>query len=144
MSVVPRVGNYGLCLAFLSVISQILSSANSLTILPSQVFPSQGPLPLSFLPILSLTPSHPSSPAPHPGQESQDTWPGKRARAVGMFLLTPETCGSQSGCRRWSSRLWQHLQWLQVQKKKDSWTSFNWTPTMCHGMYVMEGSRQSN
>ena len=78
-SMTPRMGNNGLCLAFLSLTSEtipVLIPHHSAT----QAFPTTAPPPHSAVPILSLTPDSPvTSSTRARAKKNLGTWPGSRA-----------------------------------------------------------------
>ena len=118
MSVLPRVGNISQCLGFLSLIYQmLLFSSNPLPFFSPAPWPFPPLHPVIF-PSDHWAWSYPWIAAPGPKPESLGTWPGRGARTERKFLVTPERCGSQWGCRRCSSRPWPKWQCLQWQKEQ--------------------------
>ena len=122
-SIMPMVGNNGLCPAFSSFVSHILlSSPNPLSSFNPKPFPPHLPLLHPTPCFLSLTPLSPVTSSTRPRAKNLDTWPGGKAYSERKILVTPERCGSQSGCQRCSSMPWPHL---QQQMKEYSLTNIN-------------------
>lgn len=135
-SIVPVVGNNGLCLTFLADPS---FQSKYPAILPPQAFPTPAPsTPHLPHPIWLL--SHQASAAPEPGWQSLGTWPGSGA-SERKFPRMPERCSSQSGCQRHCSKPWPHRQRLQ-QKRKYSLRNINWSPAVFLG--YMLGKRKTD
>lgn len=127
-SVMPRVGNNALHLDFLSFVSQTLISSSHSSSTSHLSHPSSPTAPHPSFPILTWIPSHLWATAPGTGRQSLDTWSDSRAYMERKFLLRPERCSSQYGCRMWCSRPWPRCPWLQQNKKEHSLTNINWTP----------------
>lgn len=72
-----------------------------------------------------IIPSHLWAATPGPGRQSLHRWAGSKAHAEREFPVTPERCGSQSGCPRRSSSPGLYRRCLQWQKKEHSLTNIN-------------------